>query len=85
MSPTANNPTSFFRQRIVVLAAGFVAMLLAAAAAWLAWRALPEAPVRKVLFVNAEAGTFLRVKADDLARIASAVAATPRAHCLRVV
>lgn len=76
MSKAQNIPTPFFRQRIVVLAAGFGAMLLAAASAWLAWRTLPEVPVREVLFVNAVAGEFAHVKAEDLGRVARAVAAT---------
>lgn len=76
MAKAQNIPTPFFRQRIVVLAAGFGAMLLAAASAWLAWRALPEVPVREVLFVNAVAGEFAHVKAEDLGRVARAVAAT---------
>jgi cell division protein FtsQ len=76
MAQTQNNPTPFFRKRIVVLAAGLVAMLLTAAGAWLAWRALPEVPVRELLFVNAQEGAFMHIRADDLARVARAVAAT---------
>ena len=76
MAKVQNIPTPFFRKRIVVLAAGFGAMSLAAVSAWLAWRALPEVPVREVLFVNAVAGEFAHVKADDLGRVARAVAAT---------
>ena len=76
MTQAQDTTPPFFRQRIVVLAAGFVAMLLAAAGAWLIWRALPEVPVREVRFVNAGVNAFSHVNGDDLTRIARAVAAT---------
>ena len=76
MTQAQDTPPPFFRQRIVVLAAGFVAMLLAAAGAWLIWRALPEVPVREVRFVNVGMNAFSHVNGDDLTRIARAVAAT---------
>ncbi len=76
MAKTRSLPTPFFRRRIVVLTAGFVAMLAAAGGAWLAWRALPEVPVREVRFVNAAEGAFVHVDGEDLARVARAVAAT---------
>ncbi len=76
MTQTRDHPTPFFRRRIVVLAAGFVTMLLAAGGAWLAWRALPEVPVREVRFVNAAEGAFVHVNGEDLSRVARAMAAT---------
>src|SRR5260221_12498015 len=76
MTQTRDHPTPFFRRRIVVLAAGFVTMLLAAGGAWLAWRALPGVPVRGVRFVNAAEGAFVHVNGEDLSRGARAGAAT---------
>ena len=76
MTKNQDTPTRFFRQRIVVLAAGFAAMLLAAAGAWMVWRALPEVPVREVRFVNVAENAFTHVNGGDLTRVARAVAAT---------
>ncbi len=76
MAKAQDQPTPFSRRRIVVLAAGFLAMLAAASGAWLIWRTLPEVPVREVRFVNAIEGAFVHVDAEDLARVAHAVAAT---------
>lgn len=62
-------PAPFAQRRIVVLAAALAAMLLAAAGAWLAWRALPELPVREVIFK----GELARVNGDELKRIANGI------------
>jgi cell division protein FtsQ len=71
-APSAETP--FLRRRIVVIAVGFMAMLVAIAVVWFAMRALPELPVKEVRFV----GQLTRVDADELARVASAVAKTRR-------
>ncbi len=62
----------FFRQRIVVLAGAFLAMLTAAGMAWTVWKWLPEWPVREVKFK----GEFKQVNAEDLKKVANAIAKT---------
>lgn len=64
----------FFRQRMVVLTGAFLAMLTAAGLAWMMWKWLPEWPVREVKFK----GEFKQVNADDLAKVANAIAKTRR-------
>ena len=68
----SSNPVAvpFFRQRIVVLVGAFLAMLTAAGVVWMVWKWLPEWPVREVKFK----GEFKQVNADDLAKVANAIA-----------
>lgn len=69
----------FFRRRIVVIAVSVLAMLSAAAAAWMGWRALPEMPVREVVFMNASSTSvaipFAHLQTAELNRVAQAVEA----------
>ena len=69
----------FFRRRIVVIAVSVLAMLAAAAAAWMGWRALPEMPVREVVFMNASSASsaipFAHLQTAELNRVAQAVEA----------
>ncbi len=62
----------FFRQRIVVLAVALLAMLIAASVAWMAWKWLPEWPVREVKFK----GDFKQVDANELSKVANVIAKT---------
>jgi len=82
MASTENQPTPFFRQRIVVIAVSALAMIAATAAVWLAWRAWPVLPVREVIFVNVAATPFVHLKTDELTRVAHAIA-TAKVNLLR--
>ncbi len=64
----------FFRRRIVVIAAGFIAMLIALAVVWFALKWAPELPVKEVRFT----GTLARVDANELSKVAAAIAKTRR-------
>ena len=83
---TDQQATPFFRRRIVVIGVSTCAMLVPAAAVWLIWRALPNVPVREVVFVNVSlvAATateettapapFTHLKTDELNRMVQAIA-----------
>ena len=81
--------TPFFRRRIVVIGVSLCVMLAAATGVWLMWRALPEVPVREVVFVNASLAAdtatapFVHLKTEELHRVAEAVASA-KLNALRV-
>ncbi len=68
-APAEHDVAPFAQRRIVVLTATLLAMAVAAGGAWLAWRAVPELPVREVTFT----GQLTRVNGDELKRIAHGI------------
>ena len=82
MAKTDNQTVPFFRRRIVVIAVSVLVMLSAAIAVWFASRALPELPVREVVFVNVSATPFVHLKTEELTRVARAIA-TAKVNLLR--
>lgn len=82
MAKTENQAVPFFRRRIVVIAVSVLVMLSAATAVWFASRALPELPVREVVFMNVSAAPFVHLKTEELTRVARAIA-TAKVNLLR--
>jgi cell division protein FtsQ len=76
LQSAAENNAHFTRNRVVVIAASFLAMMVAASGVWLMMGrtaasadATPMLPIRAVTFV----GTMQRVDADELQRVAGGI------------